>query len=209
MKPTITNLRCAVVVALAVTTVAITCTAASAQSTEGVKVRGRWTIDVRNQDGTLASHHEFDNALVVNFVGGSSVLAGFMGRFFRYVEQWQVRLIGPQGGDASGPCLGTSGQEESCLLLEKLTPGSPGLGDLTLTLPMQGALPAGTMELAGFVRTASAVPIHHVAANLTMCRGDNCSGGRFGMFFSKHQLASPIAVTPNQVIEVRVVFSFS
>jgi hypothetical protein len=35
---------------------------AVAQS-EGIKVHRRWTIDVRQPDGKLVSHHEFDNAL--------------------------------------------------------------------------------------------------------------------------------------------------
>lgn len=31
---------------------------------EGIKVHGHWTIDIKNPDGSLASHHEFENALV-------------------------------------------------------------------------------------------------------------------------------------------------
>ena len=31
---------------------------------EGIKVHGHWTIDIRNPDGTLAQHHEFENALI-------------------------------------------------------------------------------------------------------------------------------------------------
>ena len=30
---------------------------------EGIKVHGRWTIEVRNPDGSLASRHEFQNDL--------------------------------------------------------------------------------------------------------------------------------------------------
>ena len=30
---------------------------------EGIKVHGHWVIDIRQPDGTLVSHHEFENAL--------------------------------------------------------------------------------------------------------------------------------------------------
>ena len=33
-------------------------------SREGIKVHGHWTIDVRNPDGTLVTHREFENSLV-------------------------------------------------------------------------------------------------------------------------------------------------
>src|SRR5262249_34009856 len=37
---------------------------------DGIKFHGHWTIDVKNPDGSLASHHEFENALI-----GSGALA--------------------------------------------------------------------------------------------------------------------------------------
>lgn len=40
---------------------------------KGIKAHGHWTIDVRNPDGTLASHHEFENAL--DGLGGRAALA--------------------------------------------------------------------------------------------------------------------------------------
>src|SRR5271168_3514589 len=30
---------------------------------EGITVHGHWTIDVKNPDGTVASHHEFENSI--------------------------------------------------------------------------------------------------------------------------------------------------
>src|SRR5579862_760999 len=38
-------------------------TAPSGGPSEGIKVHGHWTIDVRNPDGSLSSHSEFDNHL--------------------------------------------------------------------------------------------------------------------------------------------------
>jgi len=36
---------------------------------EGIKVHGHWVVDIRNRDGSLASRHEFENALIT--AGGS------------------------------------------------------------------------------------------------------------------------------------------
>ncbi len=48
---------------------------------EGIKVHGRWTIDVKNPDGSLARHVEFENGLCVASQGGSGdvLLAGVLG----------------------------------------------------------------------------------------------------------------------------------
>src|SRR5713226_6208411 len=41
---------------------------------EGIKVHGHWTIDVRNPDGTLVTHREFENSLAAS---GTLSLASF------------------------------------------------------------------------------------------------------------------------------------
>ena len=45
---------------------------------EGIKVHGDWTIEIRNPDGTVASRHVFKNALVPG--GGDTALARLLGR---------------------------------------------------------------------------------------------------------------------------------
>jgi hypothetical protein len=66
---------------------------------EGIKVHGHWTIDVRNPDGTLATHNEFENALTP---GGANILATEMGGFWAVDASWQVLLLSnstsPWGG---------------------------------------------------------------------------------------------------------------
>src|SRR5439155_9641455 len=52
-------------------------TAGAQKPGDGIKVHGHWTIDVRNPDGALASHNEFENALEP---GGASALSGLLGR---------------------------------------------------------------------------------------------------------------------------------
>jgi hypothetical protein len=44
---------------------------------EGIKVHGHWIIDVRNPDGTLATHREFENSLQIS---GATALVNFLAR---------------------------------------------------------------------------------------------------------------------------------
>jgi hypothetical protein len=45
-------------------------------SQQGIKVHGHWTIDVRNPDGTLAEHREFENSLQDDGFNLANLLAG-------------------------------------------------------------------------------------------------------------------------------------
>lgn len=47
---------------------------APAKPARGIKVHGYWNIDVKNPDGTLADHREFENALVTPY-GGDAMLS--------------------------------------------------------------------------------------------------------------------------------------
>jgi hypothetical protein len=44
---------------------------------EGIKIHGHWVIDVRNPDGKLVTHREFENAY-----SGTHILPGILGRHF-------------------------------------------------------------------------------------------------------------------------------
>ena len=46
-----------------------------------IKVHGHWVINVRNPDGTLADHRDFENSLVI-LHGGDSFLIGLLGGFY-------------------------------------------------------------------------------------------------------------------------------
>lgn len=57
---------------------------------EGIKVHGHWTIEVRDADGTLVTHREFENALTSS---GGGELARYLARSST-VGQWNVGLVG-------------------------------------------------------------------------------------------------------------------
>src|SRR5271163_1792477 len=84
-------------------------------SQEGIKVHGHWTIEVRNPDGSLAKHVEFENSLVTpinfpsaNLTGSQALVALLSG--LAYVQNpsfnpWEIALASLNAGDVS-PCEG-------------------------------------------------------------------------------------------------------
>jgi hypothetical protein len=69
---------------------------------EGIKVHGHWTIEVRNPDGSVASHQEFDNALDPQ---GGQTLTGLLGGTF--VPGGFLVLLDSSAAGGAGPCSGT------------------------------------------------------------------------------------------------------
>jgi len=63
----------------------------------GIKVHGHWTIEVRNPDGTLVTHREFENSLGSD---GGIVLAKCLVKNC-FITQWQIAI------DGSGGCTPT------------------------------------------------------------------------------------------------------
>src|SRR5947208_12840021 len=55
---------------------------------EGIKVHGHWTIEVRNPDGTLVTHREFENALTSD---GGFALSAVLGRALT-LGLWRIQL---------------------------------------------------------------------------------------------------------------------
>jgi hypothetical protein len=209
MNPTLAKFRKAALTVMTAATLAAMNTVAFAQEppaqvgAQGIKVHGRWTIDVRNEDGTLAAHYEFDNALQT---GGAQVLAGLLGSAYKQINYWQVILVGPNFG---GPC-DFQGRPGPCNLTQHVGSGAAGLGELTLNLPLNvvGA-PSGTIELNGLMRAVHGDSISSVRSALYVCVDASCPGGYRVFNFSLHDLATAIPIAANQVFEVKVVFSFS
>lgn len=63
---------------------------------QGITVHGHWVIEVRNPDGKLVSHTEFENSLKGQFLL-ATLLSGFV------MGDWMVVLDGA-GGDTQEPC---------------------------------------------------------------------------------------------------------
>ena len=179
---------------------------------EAVKVHGHWTIDIRNPDGTLVSHREFENALQVN--ASANFLPNLLGRQLT-VGKWDVLLDGPSGS----PCERRSFfgiVSTGCLIVEPSSSANDGSGfssNLAVISQTFGASP-GTV-LTGSVAANRTGKINEVVTRLGSCPASvaPASCGQYGDtdtgHFSGTLLATPIDVVSGQIIQVTVRISFS
>jgi hypothetical protein len=193
-------------------------------------VHGHWTIDVRNPDGALVSHNEFENELTAFMRTGTSVLAATLGRRAT-VGQWMIRLAGGVGvGDQVGPCTVTRLTNNipdtipaACDIVEPTSPNVDGATQvfktLALTVPTAnvfGVFETGTVELSGSVTASSTTQIGHVMTFIGLCDTNTlpaaCApavgAGDIRMFTGKY-LDAPVVGQIGQIIQVKVVLSFS
>src|SRR5262245_29656652 len=170
---------------------------------EGIKVHGHWTIDVRNADGTLASRREVENALIVDPNGGSSLLAGLLANYYSD-PIWLVSLYGP---NTTGPCRHDDLPQWPCHIAEERAPfsGTEYSKNLVLDLPMVGMAqrPLGTLGLSGSTTAVHDSSIVNVGSSCYIAARNHFIG------FTSKSLTPAIEVRAGQIIQVRVVFSFS
>jgi len=152
--------------------------------TDGIKVHGRWTIEVRNPNGSVAGRYEFNNALI--FSGGQILARLLQGNSPRGL--WMVHF----GTGTTTPC-----PPASCRLQE---PGIPFDSDGALSVAIVGNLD-NEVRLTGSLTAAQngVIDMVHVSQylnpNITL--------------FSQKALTTPIQVVAGQSIAVTVVYSFS
>ncbi|HET6959298.1 MAG TPA: hypothetical protein VFI56_22055 [Vicinamibacterales bacterium] len=179
---------------------------------EGITVHGHWVVDIRNPDGTLASHLDFENALTPS---GAQTVAGLLSRQYG-AGTWMVILYGGPNATPAAPCpqppnaLGLPAPPGApCILGEAsffsgATP-PPGVGVVTLN---HGP---STVSLTGSVQATANGTIGMVESHL-LCpapAGSCQDADMFGNVFSAAVLQTPQTVAANQVIQVSVTFSFS
>ena len=186
-------------------------------SKDGIKVHGHWTIDVRKADGTLVSHHEFENALVGT---GGMGLGLILSRGYT-MGGWVVLL---DGGACQGPLT------PFCVIAEPTTgAGEWDNNDLNVSVPQPPDTNAGLLVLKGSVKAAVAGQLSSVRTRLHTCGPDfdinkggwyeltesqcaakaglDLAGNVFDL--TSRTLGTPIPVTAGQLIQVTVVLSFS
>ena len=156
-----------------------------------IKVHGHWTIDLRNPDGSLASHNEFENACVECGQVIGLILSRQAG-----VNLWQVRLLG------ISPVCEYGGFPAYCSVAEvgaQVTPDIQGYFFPTLTLTTSGA----TFTLHGNLVATFDGDISEAlsSAHLSTAVGT--------LQFSQRTLGTPIPVAAGQTVYVTVTFSFS
>lgn len=175
---------------------------------EGIKVHGHWAIEVRNPDGTVVTHREFENSLTA---GGAAILSSLLSRSVS-LGSWTVEV----GSSTAPPCQNTSaGVPSACLIHEPGTafvPDNNSVFTLTVasgagnTLILSGTAAAGINGNIDQVQTFSSV-----CAN-TFAPSSPCSVAAQlpqSAILTSATLTSPIVVSQGQTIAVTVTISFS
>lgn len=204
---------------------------------QGIKLHGHWTIEVRNRDGSLARHVEFENALDPGFTasnafgqsvvvpGGASYLSGLLsgqwsGPGNNAAPYLEIYLVGPAGLnslgiDSKAPCT-QGGEFRGACIIGPSCGGVQGGGlscDLSIT-PV-GAAPVFTgVRLTGDVQATQNGQISMV---LTIIFSPSCTAsfpncgapGIVSLTSSTNFPGAPISVIAGQLIAVTVNISFS
>jgi hypothetical protein len=171
---------------------------------EGIKVHGHWTIDVRNPDGTLASHRDFENSLI-----GPVVLSTSLART-AVTGLWSLTLFAVS--TASNPCGSVS--STYCSIVEPTETVLGSIMNLNVSAPTSGPN-VGKLVLSGSVIAAQAGTFIAVetfvdycpvgvapAACTASCSGCTTAG------FTTYTFNPAINITAGQLVQVTVVFSF-
>ena len=179
-------------------------------SSEGFKVHGHWTIEVRNSDGSLASRQEFDNALQTS---GKNVLIQTLGRL-RTIGRWQVFLESAGGVD---PCLDADGTPvTSCRIAESTDPSTNNFVFKTLTVTVDPPPPIpDKLLLSGSANPHRDGSIRRVRVIVETCptirSSQDCASNLSNQVWvlTSTTLPSPIEVLAGQQVLATVVISFS
>jgi hypothetical protein len=172
----------------------------------GIKVHGHWVIEVRNPNGNLARHVEFENSLVGT---GGEMLAGLLGGTWSVSPQtWTVWINGTQSPCSSGSgcnivapdfCTGACAPG----LFNNLSVSTPGNGT---TLSLTGTAIADNSSAINTVGTIVFPCLNTVAPG--SCTFKNSDNVGFPFTQATNFPGSPVNVTAGQTINVSVTISF-
>lgn len=177
---------------------------------DSIKVHGHWTIEVRNPDGSLVTHREFENSYIqgTSGPGGPGILPVILAHSFS-VGLWIVELDG-------GLCPGSQ-VPGSCIAAEP----NPAVNPLpagwfpTLTITTHGR--PDTLVFAGNVTAQASASISSVSTSVGLCPPGTAPAactGEGGRTFTATTFTGggsnpPISVAQGQLVQVTVVVSFS
>ncbi|MGA8011336.1 MAG: hypothetical protein WB949_02810 [Candidatus Acidiferrales bacterium] len=135
---------------------------------EGIKVHGHWTIEVKNPDGSVSTHREFENSIMQI---GPELLGDIFGRVFT------VGSIAIQLCNTSATTLSASG----CLGASPLTLTETGSGLSNGCTTCYAVLVTPTPSRSGFsitgtVTNAPAIAINAVESDIYACYTADAQG---------------------------------
>ena len=142
---------------------------------EDIKIRGRWVLEVRDPDGTLADRREFDNEVVA----GDRIVARVLSRQST-VGEWRISLL----GERVHPCRRLGG----CKIVESGALSTSQFPNLTVTASR------ATVRLDGNATVQQDSSIFEVSTVMQECDPeirDRCRGTGPGTPFSEHFFLRP------------------
>ena len=170
----------------------------------GITVHGRWTVIVRNPDGTEVLRREFENALVPP--SGPLLLAQLLGGATT-AGSWSISFA------ATGGAQQCYSNNAGCTINEATLPAALGgtSRDLTVTVPTAGPN-ANSLVLRGSARAPRDTAVGLVNTELYTCpsstAADACAGVT-GVWFSQKGVSPAIPLAEGQTVDITVVFSFT
>jgi hypothetical protein len=201
-------------------------TAPAKPGSEGIKVHGHWIIDVKNPDGSLAQHRDFENSLQ----DGGQFLAGLASGYMVF-GGYDIALVGnacpPTALDGNTNCyIFQSGAylNAQCSTYYACIGGLTVAANITSGQPFSIVLSgSGVVPLAGTISAVQTQDFYcysytgsiyvPTGANPAACTATGINGGPIvgiaGSTFTGTTLATPLAVTAGQGILVTVTISFS
>jgi hypothetical protein len=175
---------------------------------EGIKVHGHWTIEVRNPDGTLATHREFENA----YQPAYNTLTGILSHVYTQ-GSWAIELNGSACNSSAAYCDITepgSGVPATSKNL-MVTPPNSGGAPLVLSGSIQMTVGLQIVSVYTFLGQCVTASISSVTACASSVPPvNNTQNGQFMATFTMKDLSSnPIPTSAGQTVQVTVSISFS
>lgn len=169
---------------------------------EGIKVHGHWTIEVRNPDGKVATHREFENSLAPS---GPFLLGSILGRQHS-VGGWYLEI----SSNTVQPCAISSGSA-ICVIAEPQLPFTGSDAFNTLSVGTDGA---GSLILSGTAVAAQNGAIDTVYSFLYVCAptvspAACASNPVSSLQFTQAPVSPAVNLSSGQTVAVTVKFSFS
>lgn len=174
---------------------------------EGIKIHGDWSIEVREANGSLVGHYEFKNRLDGS---GRQILAQTLARE-RTIGLWSIILEAgyPRTDD---PCLDAGSSPARCTVTESSSSSTQPNVFKTLTVS-RPAPNRDSLELSGTFVAQRDGAVERVATTVLLCSASvapstNCESSSVWVLTST-SLSSPVSVSADQQVLVTVAISFS
>lgn len=198
MRKTLTTALIAVLLAMIPGAIAAVRAQAPSGPREGIVVHGHWVIDVREPDGRLVSHREFENALQS---GGAAAITDILARR-KTAGYWAVTL-----GNTAGPYLCPDGP---CKSVEPGMTSGPGLFP-NLIVGATGLVLSGTITAttSGNIDSVSTAFFQCASSSLVAACASGTGTVVSGGIFSATTLTPVQVVAAGQIVQVTVTFTFS